>query len=1178
MSRGRSADARSWRAHPIHAALIRAAALLLPLSASMVVGVAVGALLPEPHRLTTVVLWWAAMLAASTAGLYGTDRVTRRILPLATLLRLSMLFPDRAPSRVRLARRVSGSRAIAAELERAGDAGMAGDRQQAAETILGLVGALGDYDSRTRGHSERTQLFVKLLADELGLKEEDRGRLVWAALVHDIGKLRVPHDVLNKPDQPTEDEWELLHRHPVDGAAICEPLRQWLGPWWLAIAQHHERYDGTGYPAGLAGLEISYGARIVSVADSYEVMTAARPYKKPLPAAAAREELTREAGRQFDPDVVRAFLNISLGGLNRTAGPLAWVAQLLMMRPGPILSQILAGTAAAGAAAAAVAGLSLAPGADSATPLRDEATAQVTAPAEIRPPSARPTDPVPSRAPTPGATPTPRTTPIPTPTPTRKPTLTPTPTATPTPSPTTTPTPTPPAAATLLFLYDDEAVAAEDEETELDVLANDTVGAGGAARDFTASEAQHGSLVRTDRGTVMFTSAPNFSGQDGFTYMVSDGTGGPKTATVTVTVTAVNDTPVAREDAASAQEDGSTGPFNVLDNDTDVEGQALSLEAVRTAAHGSVTLGSGGSVTYTPEPDYSGRDHFTYTVADGHGGSDIGDVTVTVTAVNDAPVAVDDPVSVPEDATDRVLSLLGNDTDADGDALSMTVVSGAAHGTVAVDSGWTVTYTPDPDYSGPDGLSYTVSDGHGGSDSADVAVTVTAVNDAPVAHDDVASVPEDGSTGPLVLLGNDIDVEGDALSVTAVTGPAHGSAVLGSGGEVTYSPAPHYSGQDAFSYTVSDGQGGTDTADVAVTVRPVNDAPVAVDDTVPVPEDATGRVLSLLGNDTDADGDAAAVTAVTATAHGSVVLGSGGEVTYSPEVDYNGPDGFMYTVSDGNGAFDTADVAVTVTPVNDAPKTSADAYAAAILQPLVVDAAGGVLANDTDADGDTVVVTGDDSAVVDIAADGGFTYLALVPGNLVVHYDVSDGDATVQGTVTITSTLLQTPTERLYLQPVVNDSVGAMSTSPPAGGIGDWDDDGHPGLTIKDSNMKEDETDPAKFQAWGYPVPAGGVSLNGPVTMTLWTSLKGLAPRGLDYTAWLYDCVAGSCSRFASVVDVHVDNWSTTTTWQQRTFTIGSATRSIPFGHTLRVRLAFHHIDVWIPLDAAHPSSLNYRG
>lgn len=264
----RPAAGARWAAHPRRARALRLAVVAVPVVASVVVGVAVGRALPHLPGFWWGLAWWSAVLVTSTGALLLVDRAARKALPLATLLQLTMLFPDSAPSRFKLARRVAGTRAIAAEVERARQHGVTGSRQQAAETILALVGALGDYDSRTRGHSERTQLYVSMIASELDLSAEDSGKLVWAALIHDIGKLRVPTEILNKPGKPTDEEWAALKLHPQHGAAICEPLREWLGPWYHAIEQHHERWDGKGYPYGLEGEGISLSGRVVAVADS----------------------------------------------------------------------------------------------------------------------------------------------------------------------------------------------------------------------------------------------------------------------------------------------------------------------------------------------------------------------------------------------------------------------------------------------------------------------------------------------------------------------------------------------------------------------------------------------------------------------------------------------------------------------------------------------------------------------------------------------------------------------------------------------------------------------------------------------------------------------------------------------------------------------------------------------
>ncbi|MDP8991942.1 MAG: HD-GYP domain-containing protein, partial [Actinomycetota bacterium] len=185
------------------------------------------------------------------------------------------------------------------------------------------------------------------------IPQADRDRLRWAALLHDVGKLHVPSRILNKPGKPTEKEWEQLRSHPMEGAKIAAPLAGWLGPWADAIGQHHERWDGGGYPSGLSGEDISLAARIVAVADTFEVITAPRPYKRPVNAEAARQELARCAGSHFDPAVVRAFLNISIGRLRMAMGPVSWLAQLPFLGSVPRLEGL---ALAAGRSAATAAG------------------------------------------------------------------------------------------------------------------------------------------------------------------------------------------------------------------------------------------------------------------------------------------------------------------------------------------------------------------------------------------------------------------------------------------------------------------------------------------------------------------------------------------------------------------------------------------------------------------------------------------------------------------------------------------------------------------------------------------------------------------------------------------------------------------------------------------------------
>ena len=314
---------------------------------------------------------------------------------------------------------------------------------------------------------------------------------------------------------------------------------------------------------------------------------------------------------------------------------------------------------------------------------------------------------------------------------------------------------------------------------------------------------------------------------------------------------------------------------------------------------------------------------------------------------NLAPDAVDDTVSMSEDVSTTV-TVLANDTDPDGDILTVTAVTQGAHGVVTLNPDGTVNYVPSLNYNGADNFTYTVSDGRGRSDTATVSVSIAPVNDAPVPVDDAATVDEDG-TVTFTVLGNDSDIEGDVLSVISVAQGDHGSVILNGNNTITYTPSVNYNGPDAFYYLVSDGQGGQSAAIIRITVNSVNDAPVAVDDAATVDEDGT-VTFTVLGNDSDIEGDVLSVISVAQGDYGSVILSGNNTVTYTPSVNYNGPDAFYYLVSDGQGGQSAAIIRITVNSVNDAPvadagpdKTSSEASSVSFSDALSSDVDGDLL-------------------------------------------------------------------------------------------------------------------------------------------------------------------------------------------------------------------------------------------
>jgi hypothetical protein len=495
------------------------------------------------------------------------------------------------------------------------------------------------------------------------------------------------------------------------------------------------------------------------------------------------------------------------------------------------------------------------------------------------------------------------------------------------------------------------------EDTSLTIqnsvlLSNDSSGAT-PPRVLTVSSIQ--SIAGTTQGTLIgnvYTPPADFNGTDLLTYTVTDSSGLTATGTITITVNAVNDPPVAGDDNFSVILDSADNPLNVLANDSpgpaNESTQTLTITGVSAASNGgTVTIApGGGSLIYTPNPSFIGTETFTYTVQDNGNPalSDTATVTVDVQPAN-RPFAVRDTRTVSEDSSNNSIDVLANDLVNEGQTpVLVAVVTEPANGTATID-GNVIRYTPDPDFFGTDVFTYSMNETNSEEENSigTVTITVTNVNDAPILADDSAQAEENVVRRiPFAdLLANDSAGPGeDAIQTLVITSvstiTSAGGSVAIDGTDVVYTPTPTFAGTFFFTYHATDD--GTPPlrselpATVTVTVNEFNDPPVLQDDSADGVEGSpvTIALTTLLANDSPGPNESnqtLTVTGVTAvTANAGTVQIVGPNVVYTPEADFNGPFIFTYTAIDNGfpAKSGTATVTITMAAVNDPPVVGND--------------------------------------------------------------------------------------------------------------------------------------------------------------------------------------------------------------------------------------------------------------
>ncbi len=474
----------------------------------------------------------------------------------------------------------------------------------------------------------------------------------------------------------------------------------------------------------------------------------------------------------------------------------------------------------------------------------------------------------------------------------------------------------------------------------------------------------HYEIIESPIGWTIRDLRPDLAGDEGFDSLF--GIERVVFADRVIDLVAWNQAPEARNDTVELGAGGSA-VLSVLANDSDPDGDLLTAQLIQGPTSGTLVLSKDGTFVYTPAEGFTGSDSFVYRAFDGTSWSAPATVTVIVPAPNQAPLALADAHAVAEDGVLSVAvaqGVLANDTDPDGGSLTARLVTGPANGSLSFAADGSFTYRPDADWWGTDSFTYVARDGEDESAPTTVVLTVTAVNDAPRAFGESFTMTEDGVlsiAGPGVL-GNDSDIEGDALSALLVRGPNNGTLTLNEDGSFTYTPDADFFGNDSFVYAASDGAL-THQATVTLRVNGTDDPVFANGETYAAVENQTLKApsnWSVLRNDSATDGGLTAIAGTFQTEQGGVFeVRADGTFTYRPAPNFSGTDQVTYSVRDVDGDMATA---VAVFEVEDRPnppyQVNLDAIALGQdgyrITGAVGDGAGTALAAGRDVNGDGI--------------------------------------------------------------------------------------------------------------------------------------------------------------------------------------------------------------------------------
>jgi len=487
------------------------------------------------------------------------------------------------------------------------------------------------------------------------------------------------------------------------------------------------------------------------------------------------------------------------------------------------------------------------------------------------------------------------------------------------------------------------AILANDFDADRDIINLDTV-----------HDPLNGGSIVLMNDTLVYTPSLNFTGLDSIQYSICD-TALCDTTFLIVNVIPINEPPVAVKDSITVLEDTTNVKIAFLANDMEVDGDSIVLDSLFTSTQGISGTLSNDTLCYTPTANFNGLDSLKYIITDG-AFKDSAYIIINVLSVNDAPIAVNDTVTILENSNPAIIAVQANDSDPDGDLFATSLVSGPTNGTAVV-AGGNVNYTPPMSFNGIDTIKYQICDTQipSACDSAYIFITISGVNDAPVAANDTIYLAEDTTAVLIPIKSNDFDIDGDSTMISILTGAAYSLIDSIRADTLVYQPALNFVGLDTIRYQLSDGTL-TDQATVYITMLARNDAPITMRDSVTVQEDAANVQIAITLNDFDVDaGDSLiASLVVMPTSGGTASIIDDTMLIYNPGLNFNGIDTIVYQVCDTSSVCTQDTVIATVQSVNDKPIAVDDFFTVnEDTSNVVID----VQANDSDGDGETFITT-----------------------------------------------------------------------------------------------------------------------------------------------------------------------------------------------------------------------------